>query len=259
MQLHYFSILIWLLLPFACQQPADSSQQQSEDPSLPPVAENSSWLTASGDRLAEHYWPAAISILADGQALLGPKAISHHWDEQFKDRSRQNLQLIELVTAGGSAQYRYELATFETDDQQVFAQLVVWNLHDGPAQRELEFIAAYDNPGTDLSEIDAARELWMQHCNDHRVDLLINEVYSPNTLYYNHKPLLQGRAELINEYNYMANERYQLSLSPIHTELVRQDLAIEIGQCSGSYGGRYIIVWQKQPDGRWMVFLDSNV
>ncbi|MEM7574041.1 MAG: hypothetical protein AAF433_14130 [Bacteroidota bacterium] len=249
---------IILLSVLACQGPAEQSQQQT-DPPPPNDMELSSWLNASGSQLVHHYWPAAISILPDGQALSGPTAIAAHWDDFFAGKIRQDLQIIAQIPAGASEEYRYELSSFALDDLQRFAQLVIWNLHDGPAQRELEFIVAYDSPETDFSGINTARELWMQHCNDHRVDLLINEVYSPNTLYYNHKPLLQGRAALISEYNYMTNENYQLQLNPIHTELVSKDLAIEIGQCGGSYGGRYVIIWQKQPDGRWMVLLDSNV
>ena len=232
----------------------------NEEESVPELLPTSiSWSAATGDELESLYWPEAISVLPNGEAIQGASAISDLWSQTFEGVNRQNLQLVEQVFAGRAQEYQYELSTFATDNYEQFAQLVVWNLKEDKALRELEFVVKYNNPLVDLSGIDAARDLWMEHCNNHRVDLLIGEVYTPNTFYYNHKSPTRGRADLIERYDYMNNERYQLTLTPIHTEAVSQDIAIEIGQCSGSYGGRYVIVWQKQPDGRWMVLLDSNV
>ena len=84
-------------------------------------------------------------------------------------------------------------------------------------------------------------------------------MYSENTLYYNHKPLVVGRELLIEEYSYMNRENYQLTLNPIVVDQVNDKLVFEIGQCKGSYGGKYIIIWRKEESGKWEVFIDSNI
>jgi hypothetical protein len=55
----------------------------------------------------------------------------------------------------------------------------------------------------------------------------------------------------------MNNPTYQLTLTPIAVEAAGKDIAFEIGQCSGSYGGKYILVWQKIGNN-WKVLFDSN-
>jgi hypothetical protein len=84
-------------------------------------------------------------------------------------------------------------------------------------------------------------------------------MYTPNTLYYNHRPLLRGRAALEKEYAYMKAPDYQLTLTPWYVVPVSEHLVIEMGQCSGSYGGKYLIVWQEQVPGVWQVLLDANL
>jgi len=57
----------------------------------------------------------------------------------------------------------------------------------------------------------------------------------------------------------MSRESYSLRLTPIKTGQVKNNIVLEIGQCSGSYNGKYIIVWKKNALGKWEVFLDSNI
>ena len=56
----------------------------------------------------------------------------------------------------------------------------------------------------------------------------------------------------------MNNPKYSLNLTPIVLELVNERIAIEIGQCSGSYNGKYVLVWEKTKDGQWKVLFDAN-
>ena len=99
----------------------------------------------------------------------------------------------------------------------------------------------------------------MELCNAHDVEGLVNELYSVNTLYYNHKPLVKGREDVIKEYGYMRNEKYSLKLTPLFIEAVNESTVYEIGQCNGSYGGKYILIWKKEADGKWRIFIDSNI
>ena len=154
----------------------------------------------------------------------------------------------------------YEIGGFETD-QESFKHLIIWRKQDSVRYRELELISRADS--SDLSEIlpmiDEKRDQWMKYCNAHLVDSLAHKVYDSLTLYYNHKPMVVGREDLIREYQYMANPNYNLQLTPYIVEPVNENIVFEIGQCSGSYGGMYTIVWRRQPDGDWLVLLDSNI
>jgi hypothetical protein len=78
-------------------------------------------------------------------------------------------------------------------------------------------------------------------------------------MYYNHKPIVQGTENLIQEYGYMNRESYSLQLDPKKSVIVNANFVFEIGQCSGSYGGKYVLIWKKEADGNWRIYIDSNI
>ena len=57
----------------------------------------------------------------------------------------------------------------------------------------------------------------------------------------------------------MNNKNYRLKLEPLIVKPVSKNLVFEIGQCSGSYDGKYILVWGKDVDGMWKIIIDSNI
>jgi len=109
-----------------------------------------------------------------------------------------------------------------------------------------------------LDKIEQTRNAWVETCNNHQVNELIENFYTAPPNYYNHKPMVTDQDSLFEVYRYMENEDYNLSLRPLHLEQVNENLVFEIGQCVGSYKGKYVLVWQKQPDGEWKIHLDSN-
>ena len=64
---------------------------------------------------------------------------------------------------------------------------------------------------------------------------------------------------MIKEYSYMNNKNYRLNLQPLIVKAVNASFAFEIGQCSGSYNGKYILIWKIDSDGSWKIFIDSNI
>ena len=56
----------------------------------------------------------------------------------------------------------------------------------------------------------------------------------------------------------MDSPSYKLQLNPEHIEVVSEDIIYEIGICNGSYPLPYVLVWNKQPDGEWKIYFDSN-
>jgi ketosteroid isomerase-like protein len=207
----------------------------------------------------EQYTPAALGVLADGTIQYGPNAIATHWKWFFENTNVSDRMVIGSVPVGKKGEYAYEISRFETADDQAFAQVIVWDNQGAEPLRALQFVAPYGKMLPDADVIFAARARWMEYCNAHEVERLIQEMYTPNTLYYNHRPLLRGRAALEKEYAYMKNPDYQLTLTPLHVVPVAEHLVVELGQCSGSYGGKYLIVWQEQVPGTWQVLLDANL
>lgn len=151
----------------------------------------------------------------------------------------------------------YEIHTL-SGRQKTYRQLLILREQDGSKKRALEMSAPIDDAPLDSAGIARARDEWMRLCNAHQPARLVETVYHPQAIYYNHKPVVIGTRAISEEYQYMAAPNYQLSLRPLALEPVNEWLAYEIGQCSGSYGEKYVIVWQKTADGEWKVLMDSN-
>ena len=122
-----------------------------------------------------------------------------------------------------------------------------------------EFISSANSQNIDLEKIKERRKEWIMLCNKHNAQGLVEELYSSDAIYYNHKPVIRGHASIIADYAYMNNPEYSLHLEPLTIVPVNDHMVFEIGQCSGSYKGKYILVWKKEKDGEWRIFMDSNI
>ena len=116
-----------------------------------------------------------------------------------------------------------------------------------------------DTVEVDTAIINKRRAEWIERCNEHDASVLVDEVYAAVPLYYNHKPMIADKEALKEEYGYMNNPEYSLHLNPLHVEKVNSEMIFEIGQCSRSYNGKYILVWKKGENERWSVWIDSNI
>ncbi|REE01050.1 hypothetical protein C7460_10469 [Marinoscillum furvescens DSM 4134] len=157
-------------------------------------------------------------------------------------------------SVAANKKYTYAIVAARKADHH-YKQLLIT---DQANQRELELTLVASEVAWD-SAIDQRRNDWIRLCNAHHAAELINNLYLPEAIYYNHKPPITDRTALIAEYAYMNRPEYSLHLAPLHREMVNTTFAFEIGQCSGSYGGKYMICWQKDAQGKWMVFMDSNI
>lgn len=203
------------------------------------------------------YTDNAISIQETGEVVLGAIAIKKM--NNLKGIINRNSQTIFGLVANRDSSYYYEMGHFNLINGEKYGYVRVWIVSPGGRQVELEFSALQSDFSSALVEIDKRRQEWIQLCNAHNAAALINELYAENTMYYNHKPLVVGRPGLIQDYQYMNRESYSLNLTPLKTEQVNDRIILEIGQCNGSYNGKYIIVWKKSDLGKWEVFLDSNI
>lgn len=230
----------------------------------PVIRSNQEWkifINEDLDGLSDFYTENAIKVSPDGAVISGPELII----QSLKNSKKYWIGIDTIYTnknviADRDQRYEYEIGTFITSEGSEFNHLVIWNTQNAPKTRELEFIAqSRESENGVLKEINLSRDKWIKLCNEHNSTGLVEELYKPNAIYYNHKPVVIGTIAIIKEYGYMNNENYNLHLEPIIVKLVSSKVAFEIGQCSGSYNGKYILVWEKNSQGAWRVLMDSNI
>ena len=238
----------------------NSNDEKTTNEDFSQMTNNQKWLNhfnSDKDSLAKLYFEKAIKINPAGEILNGKDAIINDWKKA--DWEIKNITELKKVSTHKNTHYEYEIGEFKNSKDETFRHLLIWNTKEKTKTRELEFIAKVGNFSSNKNKIDQRRKEWMLICNSNNAKKLVHELYAENAVYYNHKPVVIGRDAITKEYSYMNNPQYNLTLTPIHLEEVTNNLAYEIGQCSGGYGGKYMIVWQKDETGKWYVLMDSNI
>lgn len=200
------------------------------------------------------YTTNAIKITPNGDVISGSSAI-------IGNNIEEDITITETFTTfsvAANAKYEYQIGKFTTADGSNFKQLLILNKAEND-NREFEFVAPSKATSGIADKINKQREKWITLCNLNNASVLVRELYTSNSIYYNHRPVVVGHDAISKDYVYMNNPNYKLSLSPLKLEIVNETLAFEIGQCSGSYNGKYLLVWQKSKDGDWQVLVDSNI
>jgi ketosteroid isomerase-like protein len=248
-----------LFIPFicvmliACGSKPDSSQSATaSDSSATSTGHNNAWTRALGnpESLRERYVEDAIRIDETGLALNGVDSIVDFYSNKSPKVQRHTTKAT-IIASRDSTIY-YELAEIESDGN-LFDYVIVGRVNGGDSLRLFEFVSAARKNARYPAELDERRQLWMTYCNNHQVGRLVDELYAADPIYYNHKPLVRGKELLKQEYSYMESKQYHLTLAPIHIEPVSEIVVYEIGQCNGSYGGKYILIWQRERDGQWRI------
>jgi ketosteroid isomerase-like protein len=214
-------------------------------------------INEKSDSLATLYTVHAIKILENENTVEGHLGIKDYYLNS--SIAINSVTTDTFLMANEERGLAYEIGEFITYENSRYKHLIIWETREGIQYRDFEFIAQMKPTDVNLDVIAARRDIWMKLCNQHNAAALINEMYAENTMYFNHKPLITGRNALIKEYQYMNSEDYALALHPIITEAVNDNLVFEIGQCDGSYNGKYIIVWRKNENEQWEIFIDSNI
>ncbi len=259
--LSYVTLLSWVGYLCFCvgctptQTDGSTSDGSTQQPPQAPLTWEKA-LAGSSSYLAKYYADSALKWLPSGELLRGKEAILTHY--QAQPLAIDSLHVIQTVTAGHTNKYTYEIGELMARDQ-TYLYLTVTDVEAGDPQHELEVILPYGLSASYEAQVDEKRAEWMKWCHAHEVTQLIEQVYHPEAIYYNHKSPQIGRAAIIETYQYMRNPNYQLTLKPLRFVQVNRNFAFEIGQCSGSYGGKYIMVWQRTAEAGWQVRLDSNI
>ncbi|MBT8267033.1 MAG: nuclear transport factor 2 family protein [Bacteroidia bacterium] len=241
-----------MLCLLSCLTVSHSQTQVTE------LSPNEKWMQAINDNpesLESLYSKNAIVISNTGDILKSRDEILEAvLNSDFKVQEVSTIKIIEA-----NANYDYEIGSFKNKDGELMKHFIIWKTSGDTILRELEFLAEASLTDVNIEDINTARAAWMSNCNANDANALIENVYSENTLYYNRGRLLMGRSDLITEYQYMNNPSYKLTLNPLHVEVVNDSIVFEIGQCKGSYNGKYMLVWKKNKAGKWQVLFDSNI
>ena len=198
----------------------------------------------------EIYFQDAVKFFPDGGVIQGAQEIA-----AFHANNTVRIDTLwTLFQVKANPQYVYEIGAFRSKDE-IFHHLLVL---DSVGKRVFECISLSQPVGPLESEIERSRDRWMALCNAHDASKLVEEMYAEQSQYFNHKPLV-SKKDLTAEYSYMNRPNYSLTLTPLHVQMVTKSLAYEIGQCAGSYGGKYMIIWRREGENPWRVLFDSNI
>lgn len=249
--------LIWsaLLLGFmACQSTSRSAAAERQN-----AGPNQSWMDAvNGGNWEDVYSEQAIHIKADGSVVNGREDII----KLIKQQGWQidSIATTQTVKTHRDSSYQYEIGRFYTQRGQMYQHLLIWGLQREVPLRALEMIVKGENVDSAiLEQINQRRTEWIELCNQHNASNLVEQLYSEDAIYYNHKPIIRGHELITADYQYMNRPQYELLLTPIIIAPVNEQLVYEIGQCSGSYGGKYILIWEKEVNGKWYISMDANL
>ncbi len=202
---------------------------------------------------SKHYSENAILVLTDGEIIQGAEKINDYY---------KNLGIVSgtrgtIYSTSANSKFDYVISTILSGNKPY--KFITVTQSAGEKLRVFEVVAEFRETTVSRDAIDKRRDEWIKICNQHDSGILVRELYSENPIYYNHKPLVTSPEALTREYSYMNNPNYSLHLDPLHVEMISAELAFEIGQCSGSYKGKYVIVWKKDGTGKWKVMVDSNI
>ena len=234
--------IIWAFLfcatLFSCQSNGTARSESSTNPNLSDI-----------------YTDDVVKITTENIVVRGRQELEQYLKTSSPGWTDYNT--LFSVEAQTNPLVEYEIGHFKSSRSEYKTLLIRKQIED---EKKIQFeVIIPTSPHSSIQEtIAQRRQDWMTHCNAHEVEQLVNQVYGDPTFYFNRGSVIDNRDELIQEYDYMNRDDYNLTLTPLHFEPVSSSYAIEIGQCSGTYGGKYILIWKKV-DGVWKVWIDSNI
>jgi hypothetical protein len=215
-----------------------------------------SFIISTGDQLPDNYYHTDYHLMINGKMQAETKS------QLTSIKKISNIVGLEpvveikekTITPSGHIMI---IATIKHEDR-LFSLLSAIRKTKDQLRKEFDFFQEITT--TDESEsmaINMMRDLWQQHSNAHRPDLVVSEVYSPDAYYLNRGKLLNNNDAIRKEYGYMANASWGIVLVEEGSLRVSDHCTIEIGTYADGRG-QYLLIWKSDPAGNWKIQLDFN-
>ena len=205
-------------------------------------------------RLSTQYAQKSICY-CDGSLIQGADSISVYLSSRFGE----NIKGFKSLHIEAQRKSRFmEIVRLVDEQDQTFVQFIAWKQMGDKWIREFEMImdeAEVDS--FDETEIDAARNTWVEFSNAHDHLKLIETSYTEDGIYVNNGKYYEGRSSIAPRYSYMSNPSWKITLKGLFVLPISNDQVIEIGQFTSSGTGLYVILWERQTED-WQAQLDFN-
>ena len=214
------------------------------------------WLEALGNsKSLEPFYSESSGIMLNDELFMSLEEINNQLLALIKNvgqfNSYKTLEVYQLRD-----NQKFVLGVYETASGKVLSTITGWK-NKNKWTKEFEVIydnTDYSNLGTNL--VYQAREDWKKYSNQHRPDLIVDEVFSEDGKYFNRGTLYKGR-EIIDAYSYMNNESYKIKLESLKVLQINGDIIYDIGTFEVGGKGLYTLIWKKEFD-TWKLLLDFN-
>ena len=151
---------------------------------------------------------------------------------------------------------KFEMGTYYNSTGEAFATVIGWRKQDGWI-KEFETISKVEVDSSQNADlVNNRRRDWERLANEHRPDLISQNVFSKKGKYFNRGRAYYG-SEIAHAYRYMNNEGFKITLEALNTNLVTDSTLFEVGQYDVGGKGLYVLIWTKE-GADWNLLLDFN-
>lgn len=213
------------------------------------------WLEAVNSAAAlDEFYNNNSGLLLNGKFALADE-LSEALNTFIKDNGNikdyQSLETHQLRDGQKLVLGKYSMAS-----NKVFYSVIGWK-QLGDWTKEFEVIYEYSTSKNEGKDVGATgRQAWEDHANEHRPDLIIENVSAQNGMYFNRGKLYKG-SEISEAYGYMNSENYHIKLESLSGTIVNDTIFFDIGTYEVGGKGLYLLIWTKEDDD-WKILLDFN-
>lgn len=213
----------------------------------------SGWLKAlQHDESLSAFYTKHSGILLGDSLYVG-------WTAIEPQVNQLNALAIERYTSDETFQLRdshkFEMGTYHTRDGKTYSTIIGWR-KGSEWRKEFEVIHERTFKGEQKDLVSMHRARWENLANQHRPDLIAQELASLSGKYFN-RGVKYNRDEIPGAYAYMNNSSFSIKLEALKVLQVDDTILFDIGTFDVGGKGLYTLIWKKE-NGEWKLLLDFN-
>jgi len=137
--------------------------------------------------------------------------------------------------------------------------VIAWRRVGDDWFHEVDIIFPADKIATGGGELNRPRSAWIQYANSDQVELLANGLFLPDGMYLNNSELSKGHPAIARRLEFMKNPNFHINLETKELYAVEKKTVIDIGNwITNEFVGYYLIIWKKDENDSWKIFLYFN-